>query len=265
MIANRAIALFNCFKRQGKVINALVLRETLTRYGRDNIGFLWVIAEPAIFCFGVAIVWTLVRPAREHGLPMTAIVVTGYVPLTMWRHCLIRAVKAFEANGSLLFHRQVTPFDIITARTYLEVIGTLMAGIIVWCSAIFVGYMKPPQDFGLLLLGFFYQSLFCFATALLAASLSELSEIVEKIVSVVTYLALPFTGSFIMVAWLPLKYQWVLMLSPMANNVEMIRGGQFGIQASVHYDIFYDTWITFLFLFLGILLTSKIRKYIHVN
>jgi hypothetical protein len=30
------------------------------------------------------------------------------------------------------------------------------------------------------------------------------------------------------------------MLSPMANNVEMIRGGEFGIEASVRYDLFYD-------------------------
>jgi hypothetical protein len=25
----------------------------------------------------------------------------GYIPLTMWRHCMGRAVKAYEANGSL--------------------------------------------------------------------------------------------------------------------------------------------------------------------
>ncbi|GAA4482816.1 ABC transporter permease [Gluconacetobacter asukensis] len=257
--------LLSHFKLQYKVIHALILREIHTRYGRDNLGFLWVVGEPILFCAGVAILWTAIRPAREHGLAMTAIVVTGYVPLTMWRHCMGRAVKAYESNGSLLFHRQVTPFDIITARTFLEVIGTLMAGVLVMGSAIGLGYMKPPQDYGLLLLGLVYQSFFSFATALLTASVSEMSDLFEKIVTVISYLSLPFSGAFIMVAWLPLRYQWILMLSPMANNVEMIRGGQFGMGASVRYDLFYDTWMTALLLGLGIILTAGVRKHLEIT
>ena len=257
-------SLWKCFCLQYKVIHALILRELHTRYGRENIGFLWVIGEPILFCAGVTIVWTAIRPAREHGLAMTALVVTGYLPLTMWRHCLGRAIKAYEANGSLLFHRQVTPFDIITARTFLEIIGTIMAAIILHCSAIAFGYLKPPADYSLIFLGYFYQSVFSFATALLAASLSELSDLVEKIIGVLGYLSLPLSGAFVMVSWLPLKYQWILLLSPMANNTEMIRAGQFGIGARVRYDLFYDTWSTLLLLLLGIMVTSNIRKHIEI-
>jgi capsular polysaccharide transport system permease protein len=60
----------------------------------------------------------------------------GLYSLTMWRHCMGRAVKAYESNGSLFFHRQVTPFDVITARSFLEIIGTIMAGGIVMMGAI---------------------------------------------------------------------------------------------------------------------------------
>ncbi len=257
--------LLSHFRLQYKVIHALVLREIHTRYGRDNLGFLWVIGEPILFCAGVAILWTAIRPAREHGLTMTAIVVTGYVPLTMWRHCMARAVKAYEANGSLLFHRQVTPFDIITARTFLEIIGTIMAGILVTGGAIALGYMEPPKDFGPILLGLFLQSLFSFATALLIASVSEMSDFVEKVVGIFSYLSLPFTGAFVMVSWLPLHYQWILMLSPMANNIEMIRGGQFGMEASVRYDLFYDSWTTVLLLGIGIILTRGVRKHLDIT
>ncbi|MFT8775276.1 MAG: ABC transporter permease [Gluconacetobacter liquefaciens] len=258
-------SLFYHFKIQYKVIHALILREIHTRYGRDNLGFLWLVGEPILFCSGVAIVWTAIRPAREHGLAMTAIVVTGYVPLTMWRHCLARAIKAYEANGSLLFHRQVTPFDIITARTFLEIIGTIMAGLFVALAAILLGFMKMPQDYGLILLGLTYQCFFCFATALIGAALSEMSDFIEKIVSIFSYLSLPFSGAFIMVAWLPLRYQWILLLSPMANNIEMVRGGQFGISASVRYDLFYNTWMTVLLLIIGILLTTNIRKHLEIT
>jgi len=253
------------FRLQVRVIGALLMRELHTRFGRENIGFLWIVGEPILFCAGVAIVWSAIRPAHDHGLPTTAIVITGYVPLTMWRHCLMRAVKAFESNGSLLFHRQVTPLDIILARVILELIGTLIAGLIVCLGAILLGFMKPPQDYGLLYLGLLFQMLFSLATALLVAPLTERSELLEKSVSVLSYLSIPVSGAFTMVDWIPPHYRWILLLSPSVNNVEMVRGGQFGYAAHAHYDLVYDTWITFLLILLGLSLTLRVRRHIVVQ
>jgi capsular polysaccharide transport system permease protein len=36
-----------------------------------------VIGGPILFCSGVAIVWTMIRPAHEHVLPVTAFVIIG--------------------------------------------------------------------------------------------------------------------------------------------------------------------------------------------
>jgi capsular polysaccharide transport system permease protein len=257
--------LLSSFRLQGRVIGALLMRELHTRYGRENIGFLWIIGEPILFCAGVAIAWTAMRPAHEHGLPVTAIVISGYVPLTMWRHCMMRAVKAFEANGSLLFHRQVTPLDIILSRVVLELIGTMAAGIVVTLGAIMLGFMQPPKDYGMLYLGLFFQMLFCLATALLVAPLTETSEFLEKSISVISYLALPLTGAFSMVDWLPPRFQWVLLWSPSVNNVEMIRGGQFGHAAHPHFDIVYDSWISLLLILIGLSLTLRVRRHIVVQ
>jgi capsular polysaccharide transport system permease protein len=253
------------FLMQGRVIWALLLREMQTRYGRENIGFLWIVGEPILFCAGVAIVWTAIRPAHEHGLPMTAFVVTGYVPLTMWRHCIGRAVKAFESNGSLLFHRQVTPLDIILARVVMEVVGTLIAGGIVASGAIMIGAMDPPKDISLIYLGLAYHTFFCLGSALLIASLSERSEIIEKMMSVVTYLSLPLSGAFEMVSWIPEKYQWILLLSPSVQDLEMIRGGEFGPGSHPIYSISYTTWSIGLMCLVGLSLTLRSRRYIVVQ
>jgi len=224
-------SLFSLFSLQCRVIGALMMRELHTRFGRHGLGFLWIIGEPILFCAGVAIVWSLIRPAHEHGLPTTAIVITGYVPLTMWRHCIGRSVLAFEANGSLLFHKQVTPLDIILARVSLEVIGTLSAGIIVGGTAIILGFMDPPRNYGLLYTGIFFQILFSLATALIVAPLTQRSEIFEKSISVLSYLSIPLSGAFMMVDWIPPHYRWILLLSPSVDSIEMIRAGQFGHSA----------------------------------
>jgi capsular polysaccharide transport system permease protein len=249
---------------QGRVVWALLLREMQTRYGRENIGFLWIIGEPILFCGGVAIVWTAIRPAHEHGMPMTAFVITGYVPLTMWRHCVMRGLKAFESNGSLLFHRQVTPLDIILARVVLEVVGTIIAGAIVATLAILLGSMEPPRNIGLIYLGLAYHAVFSLSCSLLIASLSERSDIIEKMMSAVLYLSLPLSGAFVMVNWIPERYQWIMLLSPSVHNVEMIRGGEFGPGVHPIYDLFYDTWSTGLMLLVGLSLTLRSRRFIVV-
>ena len=258
-------SLLGLFRVQERVIGALVLRELHTRYGRENIGFLWVIGEPILFCAGVAVLWTAIRPAHEHGVPMTAFVISGYVPLTMWRHCMFRAVKAFESNGSLLFHQQVTPLDIILARVVLEVAGSLMAGIIVTLCAMAVNFMDPPKDYGMLYLGLGFQILFCLASALLVAALSEMSDLVEKSVQVFAYLAIPFSGAFTMADWLPPKFRWFLLWSPSVNNLEMIRGGQFGHSVRPHFNIPYDLSATALMILLGLFLTLGIRRHIVIQ
>ncbi len=258
-------SLFRSISLQGRVIRALIMREIHTRYGRENIGFLWIIGEPILFCGGVAILWTAIRPAHEHGLPVTAFVITGYVPLTMWRHCMSRAIKAFESNGALLFHRQVSPLDIITSRCAMEVLGSLMAGGIVLLGAVLMGFMDLPTDLPLLYVGLAYQIVFCYASALLISALSEYSDVVEKSLSVLMYLSIPFSGAFTMVDWVPKQFQHVLLWSPSVQNLEIIRGGQFGTAVHPIYSLYYDTWVTALMLLVGLSLTLRVRSRILVQ
>lgn len=257
--------LWRLFLLQLNVIRALVMREIHTRYGRENIGHLWVIGEPALFCIGVAIMWTAIRPAHEHGVPVTAFVITGYVPLTMWRHCVGRSVKAFESNGALLFHRQVTPLDIITARCFLEIIGSLVAGIVVALGAAMLGFMDPPANVGLVYVGIAYEAVFCYACALILAPLSEMNDILDKLVGAITYLSIPFSGAFTMVDWVPDSLQAVLLWSPSVHALELIRKGQFGTSVRAHYDLFYLTWICALMLLIGFSLVLRSRKHIIVQ
>ena len=45
---------------QLRVLGALLMREIITRYGRDNLGFLWLFVEPMIFTLGITALWSAV-------------------------------------------------------------------------------------------------------------------------------------------------------------------------------------------------------------
>lgn len=51
-----------------------------------------------------ALALLLVRPAREHDLPMTAIVITIDVPLTIWRHCQLNGKRSHLVGQIFLYN-----------------------------------------------------------------------------------------------------------------------------------------------------------------
>jgi len=256
------LALLQDFRTQFRVIGALMVRELHTRWGRENIGYLWIVGEPATFCIAVSIVWTAIRPAHEHGIPVTAFVISGYVPLTIYRHCVGRSIKAFESNAALLFHRQVTTVDILLSRILLEICGGTLSGLIVAFGAWTLGYMDPPENWGLICLGLFCLYLFSIGFALILAALTEMSEILDRFIGPVMYVSLPFTGAFSMVDWFPQNAQNILVYSPMVNAVEMIRSGLFGPNIIAHYDVLFTCWVSCVLILIGTFLTMQARRYI---
>ena len=255
----------HAFMIQLRVIYALLMREIHTRYGRENIGFLWVIGEPILFCAGVAIVWTAIRPSHEHGLQMTAMVISGYVPLTMWRHTYSRAIKAYEVNSSLLFHRLVTPLDIILARIILEAAGAILAGALVLAGALYLNYTEVPESWFFVYMGMGFCTFFSFGFAIIVAALTERSDILEKAMAILSYLSLPLSGAFVMIDWIPARYRWILEYSPLANSIEMIRYGFFGMKVIPHYSIPFLLFSCTLLFMIGLYLTLRIRPHINIS
>jgi hypothetical protein len=105
---------------QKRVIGALFMREFVTRWGRRNLGFTWLFAEPLVFAFPVIFMWSRIRAPFEHGLPMIAFVWSGYLPLLVFRHVTGHALYTVKMNAAMLYHRQVTPLDIFIGRQGLE-------------------------------------------------------------------------------------------------------------------------------------------------
>lgn len=250
---------------QVRVIGALMLRELTTRFGRENIGFLWIMAEPLLFAVLVGLLWRAWKGPYEYGLEIVAFVVTGYIPLVLFRSSVSRAVNSFTANGSLMYHRQVKVLDIILVRFLIEFIGHMMSYLFIALILGFFGWFPWPYDFGYLLLGWLYYSLFVLSVSLVIAPLSEMSEIMEKFIPVTTYLMVPFSGTFYLVGALsPLAAKFVLF-SPPVHGMEMMRYGVFGPSINPQFDYVYPLMFCLPCMALGLLLCRIVRKRLVVE
>src|SRR5438874_13216415 len=92
---------------QKRVWAAIFMREIQTRWGRRNLGFGWIFAEPLLFAFPVIGMWSLIRSPFEHGVPMVALVWSGYLPILLFRHICGRAIYVVRSNAALLYHRSI--------------------------------------------------------------------------------------------------------------------------------------------------------------
>jgi capsular polysaccharide transport system permease protein len=248
-----------------RIIWALLLRELSTRYGRDNIGFLWVIGEPMLFAVGVLILWNYARPPFEHGIPVLAFVVTGYMPIILVRHVIAHGMFAVRVNNGLLYHRQVTVLHLFIARTLLEFVGVTLAFVVVAGTMMLFGLMQPPQNLPLIYEGWFILAVISIGLALIFGALSEIYQFVERFVSVITYVLVPLSGTFYMAAWLPPGFRQAALYLPFLHCVEMIRGGFFGEFTTTYYDIPYAMAWAAGFVLVGLALVRLVRNRIEIE
>lgn len=224
---------------QGRVIYALLMREVLTRYGRHNIGFLWLFVEPMIFTTGVTIMWSLTKSVHGSNLPIVAFALTGYSSVLLWRNMPARCIHAIETNLSLMYHRNVRALDIFMARLVLEGAGATISFMTLSLFYIYIGWLEPPADILTVVGGWLSLAWFGMALAIFLGALSEKSELVDKIWHPASYLLFPLSGAVFMVDALPPDVQHLVLFIPMVNGVEIVREGYFGHLVRAHYDLPY--------------------------
>jgi capsular polysaccharide transport system permease protein len=228
---------------QTRVLGALLLREIITRYGRHNIGFLWLFLEPIMFCLGVVILWNNTHRSSGLQVEITPFVVTGYSCLLLWRTCSFRGLMAIEPNRSLLHHRQVKIQDIFAARMLLEITGVTAALLILLTLMNALGFMELPRDPMLMMGGWLSMAWFSACLGIILGCLSELSDLVERIWHPSSYFLLAISGTFFMGDWLPTSTQELATWVPMVNAVEMMRAGYWGDSPHFHYQIAYLVFV----------------------
>ena len=224
---------------QRRVLHALLLREIITRFGRENLGVLWLVAEPMLFTIGVMTLWT--AAGIQHGIPIPiiAFAVTGYSSVLMWRNSASRASAAVAQNKSLLYHRNVQVIDVLLTRIVLEIGGATGSFLVLSLFFIYIGWMPAPVDLLEVLFGWFMLAWFGTGLALLIGAGVAFSENVERLWHPASYLLFPLSGAAFMVDWLPMNMQRAVLLLPMVHGTEMMREGYFGDVVKTHYDVGY--------------------------
>lgn len=254
-------------KIQSRVIGALILRELHTRYGRENIGYLWIIIEPMLFATGIGI---LHAGSGSSSFSMTDIrpvpfAIVGYGTFIIFRNIINRSSGTIESNAPLLYHRMVSLFDMLISRALLESAGIIASVFILLSLSYCVGLGSFPVRPAYILLGQLYMTWFAFSLSMIVCAATYENSTVERLIHPMTYFAMPLSNIFIMMEWLPNPYKKWLMWVPMAQCEEIVRYGQFESASAKYFSLNYLTLVCCCASVIGLLSLRIVRRHITLN
>ncbi len=250
---------------QRRVIGALLMREVITRFGRENIGVLWLVGEPAIFTLGITALWSMAGMSHGSGVPIVAFAITGYSSVLMWRNSVNRCSDAIKSNLNLMFHRNVRILDVFAARVIVEMAGASGSFIVLAVFFTSIEWMQPPVDMMLVVQGWLMLAWFGAALATLVGVASAYSDLVERIWHPVAYLLFPLSGAAFMVDWLPPAAREYALLLPMVHGVELLREGYFGNAVRTHHDIGYMASVNLVLSFIALALARQAARRVEAR
>ena len=249
---------------QANVIGALLMRELHTRYGRENIGYLWIFMEPMTLAGAVALLHTG-GSSHSAGIGPVPFAILGYSLFIMFRGMVTRGESALEANMPLLYHRRVTIFDMMFARALLEGVGTIVTYAVLIGFVIAIGLTTLPERPLELFIGISLMFWFSFAVSLLICAWTHDNRLVARFVHPVTYILMPLSGAFYQVSWIPLPYRTWITWFPMTLIFELLRYGQFRTARDTYVDNSYVVGWCLLLTYAGLVSIRATRRRIHLH
>ncbi len=249
---------------QRNVIGALIMREIHTRFGRDNIGYLWLILEPMLLAIAVTSIHVVVGGRFERGINAAPFWITGYVPYVMFRSVVLRGETVIEANLSLLYHRMVTIFDMLIARALLEFAAAVLATLVLLSATYFLNLGGFPDRFLFILCGYLLLLWFSFALSMILCAGCELYPTISRFSHPTVYISLPLSGAFFSMQWLPDAVRGYLSWIPLTSIFEMIHMGQFHEINSNYIYIRYVVGWCMALTFIGLLMLRVVRRHIQL-
>lgn len=250
---------------QSRVIAALMMREIHTRYGRENIGYLWMIGEPMLLATVIGLLHLGSGHTAYGGdikpLPFSTL---GYITFILFRGIVNRSEGGVEANAPLLYHRMVTIFDITVARALLETAGVFLTLVVLMTLIIAIDMGRPPARPLYVIAAWGYMFWYSLAHSFLITAMTYENRTISRLVHPYSYFMVGLSGSFFQIAWLPHPFRDWIQWVPLTSIFELVRYGWFN---SANLDYFHGLYLTgacLVITWTGLVAMRLMRNKIHL-
>jgi len=233
------VELLQALTVQGRVISALTLRETRSRYGNSKLGFFWALFEPFAHITVFIGIFSALGRSSPIGDNMGLFILTGIVPWLLYSNIVSKVMAGQSANKALLGYPQVMPMDITISRVILETATLILVMLFFIVLAVYLGatiridgFLKMLMPMGLLIL-------FATGVGLINAAIVPHYPSYSSIYSAFSRPLYFISGVFFTADFLSPEAYAMVKYNPLLHLVEWFRTGFYTSFNSYLYDQFY--------------------------
>ncbi|HIO91252.1 MAG TPA: ABC transporter [Leucothrix mucor] len=255
---------WTAFAVQRRVIFALILRETRTRYGQTRLGHLWALFEPLAHMLTFAAIFSFMGRSSPLGGSVALLVLTGLFPYALFSNIATQLMNAIGANKVLLSYPHVTPFDVMAARTILEV----LTQVVVFTFVLFIlaaqglWDMRIDNILEVITVIFVCAGLgagFGLINSVLAFKFPSYAQTFGILMRPMYFMS----GIFFVISYMSTDVQGILYYNPVSHLIEWFRSAMYVSYDSSFLDKEYLLTFTITVLFFGLLLQRLVRHKIR--
>jgi capsular polysaccharide transport system permease protein len=229
----------SAFIIQMRVIGALILRETRSRFGRSQLGYLWAIAEPLGYVLLMSLLLSAINRHAPFGNDAALFFATGILPYFLFSNLVKSVSAAFDANEALLTYPIVKPVDTLFARGVLEIATSALVMIVMFTGLMVVSKAPGPASIQVLVVAMFGLALLGFGIGALNAVVGRFLSSWRQIYDTITRPLMLVSAVFFPLDSLPPTLRDAVALIPVAHGVELFRVGYYPGYRSAALDVGY--------------------------
>ncbi|MCB9659666.1 MAG: ABC transporter permease [Sandaracinaceae bacterium] len=250
---------------QLRVMQALALRETRTRFGNHQLGYVWALLEPLVWIGTFWGMFHLANKAPPTGMDMVTFLATGVIPYDIFSKTTDRCAAAIDANKGLLFYPQVHPLDIVFARAGLEFATYFVVLIVILGGNALVTGEFAIEDPLMVAQGLALASLLGTSLGLVFAAMSVENNLIDRVRGPLMRPLFWTSGIFFTLNSLPLAAREVMLWNPVLHCVEFVRSGFFESYHGQYMSGRYVLLWVLGFTFVGLTIERAVRHKVEVT
>jgi capsular polysaccharide transport system permease protein len=212
---------------QLRVIYALVLRDTRTRFGRSFGGYVLIVLWPFTHAMFLMSGYYIVHKVAPIGTEVSVFVGTGVLPYIICVHPARTMMLCIVQNQFLMNFPIVKAADVIIARGVLEIINAFWV-VFLLCAVMYIAGIdflpQRPEEAILAILASIYLGFSMGFTAAIFYKLVRFWLGIQIGILILMYIG---SGAFILPSMLPAIVRDIIWFNPMFHAVEWLRSAYY--------------------------------------
>ena len=248
-------------RAQCRVIGALIIRETRTRFADAKLGYGWALIEPILHITLLSVTFAVLMQGQPPiGTHFFIFYYTGLIPYHIFVHTSSGMSHAITGNGPVLQLPPVTTFDVIAARGLLEIMTDLIVAVILLVGFSAIGLAAMPDDLWAPSIALLVTAAFGYGFGYINAVVTVFFRSWEKIFVQVTRVLYFISGIFYVPGMMPDWARDSLVWNPLLHAIDWFRAGFFESYQPHWLDRSYLVILAILTLLGGLGLERGLRR-----